>query len=111
MMKKKWVWIVLGAVVAVALVGGALARSRGRKPMEVQTAKAEMKKIVQKVNATGKIQPKTKVEISADVSGKITKLKVVEGQWVEKGAFLVELARERYVAAVQSGVANVSSSQ
>ena len=27
--------------------------------------------------------------------GKIEKLAVVEGQWVEKGAFLVQLARER----------------
>jgi HlyD family secretion protein len=110
-MKKKWVWIVLGSVVALALVGGAVARGRGRKPMVVQTAKAEMKRIVQKVSATGKIQPKTKVEISADVSGKITKLPVVEGQWVERGALLLTLARERYEAAVQSAMANVSSAE
>jgi HlyD family secretion protein len=63
------------------------------------------------VSATGKIQPKTQVEISADVSAKITKLPVVEGQWVEKGAFLVGLDRERYVAAVESAEANVSSAQ
>jgi HlyD family secretion protein len=35
----------------------------------------------------------------------------VEGQWVEKGAFLVGLDRERYVAAVESAEANVSSAQ
>ncbi|HYQ89352.1 MAG TPA: efflux RND transporter periplasmic adaptor subunit, partial [Candidatus Binatia bacterium] len=66
---------------------------------------------VQKVSATGKIQPRTKVDISADVSAKITKLPIVEGQWVNKGAFLVGLARERYLAAVESAVASVSSAE
>jgi HlyD family secretion protein len=68
-------------------------------------------KIVQKVSATGKIQPKTKVEISADVSAKIIKLAVVEGQWVNKGAFLVGLDRERYMAAVDNAEAGVSSAE
>jgi HlyD family secretion protein len=110
-MKKKLWWIIAGAVAVVLIVGIVAARGRGQKPMAVQTAKADRQKIVQKVSATGKIQPKTKVEISADVSGKIEKLGVVEGQWVEKGTFLVGLARERYVAAVESAVANVSAAE
>src|SRR5213594_814221 len=109
--KKRLWWITAGGVVAILIVGGAVARGRGHKPTAVQTAKVDRQKIVQKVSATGKIQPKTKVDISADVSGKIEKLAVVEGQWVEKGAFLIGLARERYVAAVESGVANVSAAQ
>ena len=91
-MKKKFWWMAAGAVAVLVLIGGAVARGRGAKPMAVQTSKVDRQKIVQKVNATGKIQPKTKVDISADVSGKIEKLAVVEGQWVEKGAFLVGLA-------------------
>ena len=63
------------------------------------------------MNATGKIQPKTKVNISADVSAKITKLEVKEGDWVEKGQFLVELDRERYIASLESAEANVRSAQ
>src|SRR5213593_1388509 len=110
-MKKRFWWIIAGGVVVVLVIGGAVARARGHKPMVVQTAKADRQKIVQKVSATGKIQPKTKVDISADVSGKIEKLPVVEGQWVEKGAFLVGLARERFVAAVESAVANVSAAE
>ena len=109
--KKRFWWITAGGIVAVLIVGGAVARGRGHKPTAVQTAKVDRQKIVQKVSATGKIQPKNKVDISADVSGKIEKLAVVEGQWVEKGAFLIGLARERYVAAVESGVANVSAAQ
>jgi HlyD family secretion protein len=111
-MKKKPLWIggaavvVVGGVVAALMLG-----SKGEETLQVQTAKVERQKIVQKVSGTGKIQPKTQVKISADVSAKITKLPVVEGQWVEKGAFLLELDRERYLAAVESAEANVRSAE
>jgi len=111
-MKKKRILLIGAALVVVAgIVGVAAVRGRGGKPLEVQTAKVARQRIVQKVSATGKIQPKTKVEISADVSAKIISLPVVEGQWVEKGAFLVGLDRERYVAAVESAEANVGSAE
>jgi len=109
--KKKPLLIAVGALVVIAAVAGAALRGRGDKSLEVQSAKVERQKIVQKVSATGKIQPKTQVEISADVSGKITKLAVVEGQWVNKGQLLVELDRERFLAAVESAEANVSSAE
>src|SRR5215212_13694 len=109
--RKKYAWIAAGVLVAVSIGGVFVARARSHKPMVVQTAKVDRQKIVQKVSATGKIQPKTKIDISADVSGKIERLGVVEGQWVEKGAFLVGLARDRYLAAVESAVANVSGAE
>lgn len=111
-MKKKRMLLIGAAIVVVAGVVGVVAtRGRGGKPLEVETAKVARQRIVQKVSATGKIQPKTKVEISADVSAKIISLPVVEGQWVEKGAFLIGLDRERYVAAVESAEANVGSAE
>ena len=110
-MKKRLWWIVGGAVVVLVTVGVVVARGRAAKPIAVQTAHVDRQKIVQKVSATGKIQPKTKVDISADVSGKIERLAVVEGQWVEKGALLVQLARDRYDAAVESAVASVSAAE
>jgi len=112
MKKKKKLW--LGAAtagVAVVAVMTVLAFRRGERPLEVEAAKAERQKIVQKVSATGKIQPQTRVEISADVSARITALPIVDGQWVEKGAFLVGLDRERYEAAVESGEAAASSAE
>lgn len=112
MTQKKKVWLIVASVVVLAVAAGVVVgRVRSHKPLVVQTAKVDRQRIVQKVSATGTIQPKTKVDISADVSGKIEKLAVVEGQWVEKGTFLLSLARERYVAAVESGVANVSAAQ
>ena len=110
-MKRRFLWGGM-AVVAVAVVAAVMvAKGREGKGLEVQTSKVSRQEIVQKVNATGKIQPKTQIKISADVSAKIKRLGVAEGQWVEKGAFLVELDRERYLAAVESAEANVRAAQ
>ena len=106
--------ILIGAGILAVVVGGVAVlgmRGRGETALTVQTGKVSRQKIVQKVNGTGKIQPKTQVKISADVSAKITKLAVVEGQWVEKGTFLLELDRERYLALVESAEANVRSAE
>jgi HlyD family secretion protein len=106
--------LLIGAAI-ILVTGGAGAflalRGQREKPLEVQTATVARHHIVQKVNGTGKIQPRTQVKISADVSAKITKLAVVEGQWVEKGAFLLELDRQRYLAVVESAEANVRSAE
>jgi HlyD family secretion protein len=110
-MKRKPLWIGAAVIVVGGIVGGMALRGRGDEVMEVQTAKVKRQKIVQKVSATGKIQPKTQVKISADVSAKIKKLFVEEGQWVEEGTLLVELDRERYVASVESEEANVRSAE
>lgn len=110
-MKKKHLLIGAAIVVTCGVIAIIGVTGRAHKPLEVQSSKVDRQKIVQKVNATGKIQPKTQVKISADVSGKVKKLCVVEGQWVEKGALLVELDRERFLAAVESAEANVRSAQ
>jgi len=106
--------LLIGATI-VLVAGGAFAalalRGHGEKPLEVQTATVSRHKIVQKVTGTGKIQPKRQVKISADVSAKITRLAVVEGQWVEQGAFLLELDRQRYLAIVESAEANVRAAE
>lgn len=108
-MKKKVIWIGGTAVAVVGLMGAIAVTNRGEELPEVETARVERQKIVQKVNANGRIQPRTQIKISADVSAKITKLAVEEGQWVEAGTFLLELDRERYLAAVESAEANVRS--
>jgi len=109
-MKKRY--MVLGAVVVIAAVAGGLSmRKDGDKAPEVQTVRVERAEIIEKVNATGKIQPSTQVKISADVSAKIIRMHVLEGDWVEKGDLLLELDRERYLASVESEEANVRSAQ
>ena len=110
-MKKRT--IIIAAVVAVAglSVAAFVLHARGDKPLEVQTTMASRQKVVQKANATGKVQPKTQVKISADVSARIMRLGVKDGDRVEQGQFLVELDREAYLAAVERAQANVRSAE
>ncbi len=90
-MKKKVIWIGL-AVVVLAVVGVGVAKRGGAdEAPEVQTELSGRREIVQKVNANGKVRPRTQIKISADVSAKITKLAVKEGQWVDEGALLVDV--------------------
>ena len=110
-MKKKTVAIIAAAVVAAAIVAGLVARGRGEKPVEVRTTEARLQQVVERINATGKVQPRTQVKISADVSARIMRLGVKEGDRVEQGQFLVELDREAYLAAVESAQANVRSAE
>lgn len=110
-MKKKYLWIGGGAVIIAVAAGFTMLGGKKEELQEVQTAHVERQVIVQKVNANGKIQPKDQVKISADVSAKIIVLAVEEGDWVDEGQLLVELDRERLLAVVESGEANVRSSQ
>ncbi len=110
-MKKKTLWITVGALVVAAGAGAVIVGGSDEELLEVQTATVSLETIVQTVNATGRIQPKTQIRISADVSAKITALHVEEGEWVEAGTLLVELDRERYQAEVESAEANVRSAQ
>ena len=109
-MSKKKVILTAIVILIVVLVGFAIITNRnGDETIQVQTAGVERQKIVETVTATGRIQPKTDVKISADVAAKITKLPVNEGDWVEKGKFLVQLDRERFSASVERAEANASA--
>ena len=85
-MKRKTLWIAIGAVVVAAGAGAVIMSGGDEELLEVQTATVARETIIQKVNATGRIQPKTQIRISADVSSRITALHVEEGQWVEARA-------------------------
>ncbi|MCK5378004.1 MAG: efflux RND transporter periplasmic adaptor subunit [Acidobacteria bacterium] len=107
MRKRPVILTVIGIAVIAATVVGFRLNNRSGDGQVVEVEPVARRTVVQTVNATGKIQPVTQVNISADVSAKITSLSVVEGDWVEKGQLLIELDRERYVAAVESTEANL----
>jgi HlyD family secretion protein len=110
-MKKK---LLIGVPIVVVVVAAGLTlatRDGGVEGVEVEVEKVGRREVVQTVTATGKVQPMIQVNISADVSAKITRLEVEEGDWVEEGTLLVELDRERYLAAVESAQANHRAAQ
>jgi HlyD family secretion protein len=63
------------------------------------------------VTASGKIQPKKKVDISADITGRITRIAVREGDLVQKGQFLLQIDATIYQANLQRANAAMSSAE
>jgi HlyD family secretion protein len=106
--------IVILAVLVVVLIGGyALAKKKGwlGKPTgtEVTAATAGPATIVEKVSASGKVQPETEVKISPDVSGEIIELYVQEGDSVKKGQLLLRIRPDNYLAMVSQQSAAVGT--
>lgn len=113
-MNKTTKYIIAGVVV-VAAAGAAYGASQKNKnkPTEVRIEAVENRDLVASVTASGQVRPHTKVDLSSDITGKIVKLEVKEGDYVTKGQFLLELDAQQYDAAVQraeAGLANAKAS-
>jgi HlyD family secretion protein len=109
--KKRILMIGVPALIISVVIVSLSMNGSGDNKVDVRTAKVEKQRIVETVTATGRIQPKTQVKISADVAAKITRLEVKESDWVEKGKFLVQLDRERFLASVESAAANMRATE
>lgn len=111
-MKRRTKWI-LGAVILIGAGSAAAPRflNRGEKPVEVRIEAVEARDLVASVTASGRVQPRTKADLSADISGKITRLAVEEGDWVDSGQFLLQIDPQQFEAAVQRAEATQASSR
>ena len=107
-MKKK-ILIPLAAVVLIAVVVSIL-RSGDKAEAKVETRKVQQKDLTALVNCSGTIQPKRKVDVSANAMGTIVYLAVVEGQHVVQGDLLMEIDPSEYAAAVKALEAAINSS-
>jgi HlyD family secretion protein len=105
--RKAIIGIAIIAVIVIFIV--IMVNKNGNHKTIVQAEIASKQRIIEAVTATGKIEPRTQVKISADVAAKITHLGVKEGDWVEKGDLLVRLDQERYSAALEQSEANLRS--
>jgi len=111
-MKKKTKWSVAGAIgLAVVIIGVTSAMKGRNKATEVRMEKVQRRDLVASVTASGQVQPHTKVDISADISGRIVQLAVKEGQMVTKGQFLLEIDPSQYRANVERATAAVASAR
>jgi HlyD family secretion protein len=105
--------IIYGSIAIVVVIAVVIFSMNGNseEAISVQTENVGRQKIVETVSATGIIQPETQVKISADVAAKIIRLEVEEGDWVEKGQFLVQLDREKFMAAVERAEASLRATE
>jgi len=80
--------------VVLCLVGGAAAfmmRSGGSEATEVRMTEVKSGVLVESVSAPGVVEPKSKVDVSAEVSARIMELPAREGARVKKGDVLVRM--------------------
>lgn len=86
---KKWITIFIIAVVILAVAGVSWfvikARKGGSTGTMVRLGRPEKGTLVEFVNASGRIEPKEKVDIRSRISAKIVELTHEEGDWVVKG--------------------------
>jgi HlyD family secretion protein len=102
-------------VVGLTLVaGGAAAYQINKKKhagTEVRLEKVTRRDLVSAVTASGKIEAKTSVDISADITGRIIRIAVREGDLVNKGQFLIQIDPAQYQAAVSRAQGVVGSTE
>ena len=95
--------VALGAIVAVNVT-----KDR-RNRVTVQTQKVARQDLVSVVTASGEVKPRKYVNISANVSGRITHLYVREGDTVKAGQVVARIDSARFEAGTQQARAGLEA--
>jgi HlyD family secretion protein len=108
--KKK---IIIGIIVVVVLgaAAGANIYFRREQGPSVQAEAIRARDLEAIVSASGKVQPKRQVSISANQMGRVTRLAVEEGQRVKTGQFLLEIDPRQLEGQLQRGEASVAAAK
>lgn len=109
MTRKKKLLIGAGVVVLLGAIAYANIALKKKDGVTVNTEKLEKRTLEAMVSASGKIQPKKSVNISADTMGRVTSLSVNEGDRVTKGQFLLEIDPRNLRTRVASGEASLQA--
>lgn len=110
----KLIYILLGIVgflILFAVIGKSAGWIGGEKETEVETAVAKKTTIIEKVSASGVVQPETEVKLSPDVAGEIIELNVAEGDSVKVGDLLVKIRPDNFISALDRARANLNQQQ
>lgn len=93
-------WLIGSLVVIILFI--VVAKSAGwiGKPKEIEVELANVKRvtIIEKVSASGTVQPVTEVKLAPEVSGEIRELLVEEGDSVKKGQLLVKIRQDTWIS-------------
>ena len=106
-------WIILVGVLVVlagAGVGARIYLTRQTLPT-VALESIRLRDLDALVSASGKIQPKRQVNISATTMGRVTRLAVKEGDRVKAGQFLLEIDPKALSGQIERGEAGVAAAQ
>ena len=110
-MTRRSVLITLAALAAGAGAVAAGLYVRRDKPLVVTTEAIAVRDLEAVVSASGKIQPRRLVNISADTPGRVVNLAVNEGDRVTKGQFLLQIDPRSLRTRVDSGAASLEVAQ
>jgi HlyD family secretion protein len=110
-MSRKTVFILVGVALVVAAGAGASFYFRRDKGLVVTTEGIRTRDLEAIVSASGKIQPKRLVNISADTPGRVVNLAVNEGDRVRIGQFLLQIDPKSLRSRVDSGAASVQAAE
>jgi len=103
---------IIGAVILVgAAVVGANLYFKRETGVTVNAEAIRARDLEALVSASGKIQPKRQVNVSANTTGRVTRVAVEEGQRVKAGQFLLEIDPRSLDAQLQRGEASVAAAQ
>jgi HlyD family secretion protein len=98
-------------VVAIAVVGGAMWNAKHRPPPAPRflTADTSVGDVVERVQATGTVQPLLQVNVGAQVNGRVTEVLVDFNSVVKKGDVLAEIDPLIYGTQVNAQAANLAA--
>lgn len=102
---------ILVLIVAFLAVGKKAGWIGSDVAVKVLVQNAEARTITEQITANGKIQPKTEVKISPDVSGEIIELFVEEGDQVKPGDPLMVIKPDLYISALNRAEAALNSAK
>ena len=112
--RKRLSWLVWLVILAVMIAGGAwwyASASRQTAAISYQTEPARRQDLVVRVQATGRIQPTTQVDVSSEMSGVIRSVNVQNNSIVKKGDVLAELDAVRLNAQLARAKASLAAAE
>src|SRR4029450_6238966 len=110
-MSRKNVFIAVAVVLVGAAVVAANLYFKRDKGLTVTTEGVKMRDLEAIVSASGKIQPKRLVNISAETPGRVVDLAVNEGDRIKKGQFLLQIDPKSLRTRVDSGSASLQAAE
>jgi HlyD family secretion protein len=111
MSRNKKILIGVGIVGVLAAITYANIRFKRVEGLEVTTEAIQKRRLEALVSASGKIQPKRDVNISADTMGRVTNLAVNEGDRVIKDQFLLQIDPRNLKSAVTRTEASLAAAR